>query len=275
MPRQKSNPKLESPLVFGSFRNWLQLLWNSKGIDWEYLPRILVVLLTTFLTIPLRIYEQIRYGKIIKNTEIHPSPIFIIGHWRTGTTHLHNILCQDKRFGYVTNFQAMAPGFFLMGEKRIKGLLAEVTKRRATTRVIDNIPLLMDGPQEEDFAIANTSPYSILHLYTFPQQATFYFERYVLFNDLPAPIFAKWKQVYLTILRKATIRFGGKRLIIKTPANSGRIKTLLKLFPNAKFIHIYRNPYNVFRSTQETYRRILPNAQLQNVSPEQVDTYIL
>ena len=156
MTTQKSNPKLESPLVFGSFRNWLQLLWNSKGIDWEYLPRILVVLLTTFLTIPLRIYEQIRYGKIIKNTEIHPSPIFIIGHWRTGTTHLHNILCQDKRFGYVTTFQAMAPGFFLMGEKRIKKLLAEVTKKRTTTRIIDNIPLLLDGPQEEDYAIADS-----------------------------------------------------------------------------------------------------------------------
>ena len=252
MTTQKSNPKLESPFVFGSFRNWLQLLSNSKGIDWEYLPRILVVLFTTFLTIPLRIYEQIRYGKIIKNTEIHPSPIFIIGHWRTGTTHLHNILCQDKQFGYVTNFQAMSPGFFLMGDKRIKKLLAGITKKRTTTRIIDNIPLTLDGPQEEDFAIANTSPYSFLHLYTFPQQAPFYFERYVLFNDLSESVFAKWKEIYLTILRKATIRFGGKRLIIKNPANSGRIKTLLKLFPDARFIHIYRNPYNVFRSTQET-----------------------
>ena len=125
-----------------------------------------------------------------------------------------------------------------MGEKRIKRLLAGITKKRTTTRIIDNIPLLMDGPQEEDFAIANTSPYSFLHLYTFPQQAPFYFERYVFFNDLSESVFAKWKEVYLTILRKATIRFGGKRLIIKNPANSGRVKTLLKLFPDGDIIYV-------------------------------------
>jgi len=275
MTTQRGRSKLESPLVFTSLSNWLRLLWNGNGIDWEYLPRVLSVFLSASLTIPFRLYEQIRYGRVIKNTEIHPSPIFILGHWRTGTTHLHNILSQDKRFGHVTTFQAMAPGFCLMGEKRIKKLLGYMMSKRYTTRIIDNIPLSFDAPQEEDYAIANTSPYSFLHLYTFPRQAPFFFERYLMFSNLPESVFAKWKEIYLTILRKATILSGGKRLIIKNPANSGRVRTMLEMFPDAKFIHICRNPYHVFRSTLETHRRVLPTAQLQNVSPEQLDAHIL
>ncbi len=269
------NKKLESPMIFTSFSNWIRLLWISKDIDWEYLPRILVVLFTTFMTIPLRLYENIRYGGIIKNTEIPPSPIFIVGHWRTGTTHLHNILSQDNRFGCVTTFQAMAPGFFLTGENKIKKALAEATSKRYKTRIIDNIPLSLDAPQEEDYAIANVSPYSFLHLYTFPRQAHFFFDRYLMFEDLPDSVFAKWKKIYMTIMRKATIRSGGKRLLIKNPANSGRLRIMLKLFPDAKFIHICRNPYNVFRSTLETHTRVLPAAQLQNISPEVVVSYVL
>jgi len=39
-----------------------------------------------------------------------------------------------------------------------------------------------------------------------------------------------------------------KRLLLKSPVHTARIKLLLKLFPDAQFVYIHRNPYDVFRS---------------------------
>lgn len=272
---QRLAPHVEHPLALGSFRSWLRLLKGSGGIDREFLPRVFFVTLSTFLTSPLRRYESLRYDAAIKSTAIHPSPIFIIGHWRSGTTFLHNLLCQDENFGYVSTFQAMAPGFCLIGERVLKPLLADVVRKVHPTRLIDNIPLSLDAPQEEDFAIANMSPYSFLHLFTFPRQAPFFFGRYALLDGLSGHELAMWKKVYLMVLRKATLKAGGKPLVLKSPAGSGRIRTLLELFPDAKFIHIYRNPYRVFLSTMWAYKTVLPKSQVQKVSPEQIEAYVL
>jgi hypothetical protein len=276
MPKNKRASYTEHPHVFGSFNNWLKLLRNNKDVDRKFLLRALFVCFTTFSTIPLRLYESVRYGRTVKNTAIHPSPIFIIGHWRTGTTHLHNIMCRDKNLGYISMFQVTTPAFCLTGEKIIKRPMAFVQKRRHPTREIDNIPLSVDNPEEEDVAIANMSPYSYLHMYTFPRKAPFFFENYVTFFDnLPESTLAEWKECYLTILRKATITTGGKRLIMKNCANSARIKTLLDLFPDAKFIHICRNPYDTFRSTFHLYKTTTNLCQLQEISFDEIEGWVL
>jgi hypothetical protein len=268
--------QFEHPHIFGSFRNWVRLLWDNRGIDLHYAPRALTVSLMTFATIPLKLYERIRYGAAVENARVHPSPIFIIGHWRTGTTHLHHLLCQDRRFGYISMFEVTAPGFCLVGQKTIKKPLSLVQKKRHPTRDIDNIPLTVDNPEEEDVAIACMSPYSYLHGYTFPRRAQYYFETYVTrFCELPASVIAKWTETYLTILRKATLRTGGKRLVIKNCANSTRIGTLLDIFPDAKFIHIRRNPYSVYRSTLWLHRIVFPRAQLHEIGPAEVEAHLL
>ena len=51
--------------------------------------------------------------------------------------------------------------------------------------------------------------------------------------------------------------------MLKNPANTGRIHALLEMFPNAKFIHIYRDPFVVIPSTLHFYDRILPLTVLQ------------
>jgi hypothetical protein len=276
MAQQKPARIFEHPHVFGSFRNWLRLLWNNRDIDRKFIPRALSVCILTFLTSPLRVYESVRYGRIVRNTAIHPSPIFIVGHWRTGTTHLHNLLCHDKSLGHVSVFQVTAPGFCLVGDTTVKKPLAVFQKKLHPTREIDNIPLSMDNPEEEDVAIYNMSPYSYLHMYTFPRRARYFFERYITFFDnLPESIIAKWTEMYLTVLRKATLKAGGKRLVIKNCADSARIKTLLNLFPDAKFIHIYRNPYHVFRSTLFLYRTVVPRAQLHGINPDEIEAWVV
>jgi hypothetical protein len=216
-----------------------------------------------------------RYDGAIAAVPIHPSPIFIIGHWRTGTTFLHQLLCQDQRFGYVSTFQAMAPGFCLIGRGTLKPLLAWFVERLHPTRLIDSIPLRLDAPQEEDYAVAASSPHSFLHSFTLPRQAGEYFDRYALLGDGPTEVRAAWREAYLAVLRKATFSSGGKRLALKSPVNTGRIPALLELFPKAKFVHVTRNPYDVFLSTVFSYGTILPRSQLQSVNTAEVEANIL
>jgi len=265
----------EHPLALGSFRTWLKLLRYSGGVDREFLVRAIFLTTTTLLTSPLRLYERLRFDRAVRSQVVHPSPIFIVGHWRTGTTHLHNLLCQDRTLGYVSTFQAIAPGFCLTSERTLKPLLSRILGKSHPTRLIDNIPLRMDSPQEEEFAVSNLSPHSWLHLYSFPRHASHFFDRYALFSDLPARSATEWAETYLAFLHKVTLRAGGRRLVLKNPANGGRIKQLLELFPEARFIHMVRNPYDLFPSIMWVYRTVLPRSQVQRIDQAQIEDHVL
>ena len=47
------------------------------------------------------------------------------------------------------------------------------------------------------------------------------------------------------------------------------------MFPNAKFIHIYRNPIEVFVSTQNFYKKMMPHLKLQNITQDEIDRDIV
>ena len=63
----------------------------------------------------------------------------------------------------------------------------------------------------------------------------------------------------------------GKRLLLKDPADTARIPTLLKLFPDAKFIHIRRNPYKVYLSTVKMRNNVLEKLALQEGNKEELE----
>jgi hypothetical protein len=67
----------------------------------------------------------------------------------------------------------------------------------------------------------------------------------------------------------------GKRLLLKNPANTTRIKTLLEIFPDASFIHIYRNPYKVYLSTVKMRKNVLDKLALQDASKEEIEKQVI
>ncbi|MFX1325564.1 MAG: sulfotransferase, partial [Promethearchaeota archaeon] len=100
--------------IFGcSFRDSLKLLLSNGSIPLRSYMRIIFINTVSIVGIPFRIREYMLFNKILKKTKLHSDPIFIIGHWRSGTTHLHNLLCQDPQFGFITMLQASFPKSFL------------------------------------------------------------------------------------------------------------------------------------------------------------------
>jgi hypothetical protein len=243
------------PLAGASLSNLLRLLLQNRfKIDGRYIPRLLYATAISSLMTPLRIKEYIQFDKTIKEIEITHHPLFILGHWRSGTTYLHNILSLDASLGYFSTFHASLPNVFLGNEAFIKSFLASSLPEK---RPMDDVPMGPELPQEDEFALAAISPYSVNHGLCFPRNAEYY-NRFVSMEDIPEKIKDEWKELYQYLIKKETLYRGGRRLVLKNPANTARIQLLLDMFPEAKFIHIYRNPYHVYLSMKKLLQSIVP-----------------
>ena len=252
---------------------WLRLVWRNGGVPRRYWGKLAQVLAVSAAVAPLRLAEALRYSHVAKNVAITAPPVFILGLARTGTTHLHNLLAQDPNLGYLDTYQSAVPTFSLVGGAWLRRLMARQVGERS--RPMDNVRLALDTPQEEEIALANASRLaSWMHLMTFPKQSDELLTKYALMgwggeNALSEREAMRWHHEYLRIVLKATLCAGGRRLVLKSPANLGRVDHLLRLFPHAKFIHIVRNPYVVFESLMRTLRIVMPAYQMDDYDPEQ------
>jgi omega-hydroxy-beta-dihydromenaquinone-9 sulfotransferase len=256
---------LRYQLAFNSFirpGNFVRLARYLPEISPRYWPRAALIGIAGLSALPLRWTEIVFFGRRIVNTRIDHPPIFIIGHWRSGTTHLHNLFSQDPALGWVSMYQAIAPDCSLIGGRWLKRLLAWLLPPR---RPMDNMVWPIDAPQEEEVALGKICAWSFYTQVTFPRHAQEFFEHRVLLEGASARVVSELRACYLRILQIATLHAGGKRLVLKNPVNTARIRLLLTLFPDAKFIHIHRSPYEVFASARNLYHRITELTTLQTL----------
>lgn len=241
--------ELKYHLLSGStFYNVSALLYhNNFRVSTPHLLKLLYVLFATLLLTPFQLFEVWAYQRRIAKTPLVKDPVFIIGHWRSGTTFLHNLLAQDDQFIYPDTYQCFLPGAFLTG----KGFLKAIHKRTLpSVRPMDNVAMNAAFPQEEEFAISSLSCDSYYQCMFFPEQMLGLFDAYAL---MKSPRSKQWREQYLFFLKKVSYAKNGKRLILKNPVNTVRITSLLELFPNARFIYLYRNREHVLRSTYKLY----------------------
>lgn len=261
------------PAVGYSFRILLSLC-RKYHISIRYYPRLLAITLINLINLPFRIYERWRINPVYDGKRITEAPVFILGHWRSGTTHLHNLLCQDERFGYVTTYQSVFPDTLHSRSGRF--LFGYFTKLLIPgTRKGDNVELNPAFPQEEEFALGDKTPVCFYFFWMFPKEIRNFYEHAVRFNGVNPEMKEKWKKDYLLLIKKALKNTGSDQFLSKNPSNTARINILLEMFPDAKFIHIHRNPVEVFLSTRNFYNKMLPHLQLQTITPEETDDHII
>ncbi|NNF20434.1 MAG: sulfotransferase, partial [Saprospiraceae bacterium] len=97
---------------------------------------------------------------------------------------------------------------------------------------------------------------------------------YIRFTG-PKKIKLSWKNTYDQLLRKTAFISGKQKIISKNPVNTGRIQVLLEMYPDAKFIFIYRNPDSVFRSTKKFYQILFEILSFQNYDLKKQEQLIL
>ncbi len=263
-----------SPLIGSSISNYFKVLSLGK-----ILPRVYPNLFLTFLGIlfawPFQVYERIYFRKKIKNFQFDKPPVFIIGHWRSGTTYLHNLLCKDPTFGYITTYQGVFPNN-MKSQWIFKSFMQW---KMPKTRPGDQMELGVDLPQEEEFALANMTHMTFYHFFYMPSTNDMLYEKYVrgLQRDDEEGMRNRrlFKRTYFELLVKAVHNVGREQLVIKNPLNTAKIKLLLEMFPDAKFIHIYRNPVITYLSTKRFFSGLIPTLCLEKYDPKYIHKKIL
>lgn len=220
------------------------LISKKPRTSWRYFPRWVTIIFISGLNSLYGALEKLFFGGRVARTEIVHPPVFILGHWRSGTTMLHNLMSLDPQVTFPNLYQCVNPGHFLLTER----VLAPLTKRfLPKTRPMDNITTGWDEPQEEDIALALDCLISPYLMTAFSDRREVY-ERYFDPRDMTESERTLWKQSFLRLLKKITYRKNSS-IVTKTPAHTFRISTLLEMFPEARFVYIKRDPYAVYQST--------------------------
>jgi omega-hydroxy-beta-dihydromenaquinone-9 sulfotransferase len=269
--KQKNQQTIQHPLFGISTRQWIHLVKKNGGIDKRYLHRALFITTISLCSAPIRALFSMKYRKKINDITIKEPPIFIIGHWRSGTTYLHELLSYDPQFCYTTLWSTLLPeGCLILNP--LKRFLARFLP---SERPMDNIKVDMDGPYEDEAALAVLSPWSFFHCLHFPRNAEEQYIKSIHFQGLSAEEKNQWKATYLRFIKTILFMNPGKRFLSKNPPNTARISTILELFPDAKFIHIYRSPYLVYLSTKKMRLRVLDKLALQEASEQDIEQQVL
>ena len=247
---------------------------NKHGISRQHIIDGLLMFAASAAQTPLALVETSQVAGRLAQVEFVPAPIFIVGHWRSGTTYLHNLMSQDPNFAFPTMLETLRPSKFLPGpldfiSRRL------ILRSLSRTRPMDNVPLTIDLPQEDEIALAALGAPSFFNCLYFPQDLKQAFAANVLFEGLPPDEVRNWERKIRYYLAKLSLRKGGRQLLIKNPAHSARIGRLTKLFPGCRFIHLHRHPYDVFASTLKFYQRMIPVVGLQAWNPSSLNDHVL
>ncbi|MCF8307785.1 MAG: sulfotransferase [Bacteroidales bacterium] len=231
------------------------------------------------LSEPFRLIERRKFKEEVDRIGPEKSPVFIIGHWRSGTTFAHYLLSRDPGFFYQNKFQNFFSDNFLTTEDFFKPVLSRVMDFFSPVKEWrSNISKTMnlDTPSESDTAlISEISEFTYHWAHLFPQSAKFYFDKYLFLEDLSDQELQEWRDTMRSVLNKVYLKNREDRLLIKNPGDTARMKYLLDIYPGAKFIFIHRNPYEVFYSNLKLWTHVLNTVALQTISEEEKKSLVL
>jgi omega-hydroxy-beta-dihydromenaquinone-9 sulfotransferase len=190
----------------------------------------------------------------------HPmsGPIFIVANPRSGTTFLHRLMAMDEdRFASMRLWQTMFPS--VSAQRGLRAIWKFDQKVGAPlTRVVKGVERLVFGGWEgvHDMGFERTEEdESVFYMMNVTASAMLThivpdaFERLGIFDDMPADWRAKVMDNYDTFVRSYLYAGNETRTYLcKNVFSSGRVRSLREQYPDARFIHIVRHPYEAIPS---------------------------
>ena len=184
-------------------------------------------------------------------------PVFIVGLPRSGTTMLFNLLCAHEQAAYVTNVINTLPEAPYAIEWARKKFKWDVVGERFLN---DSIEVAFGSPSE---------PQTLWRRWTGRDTESLYWS-----EQTPADLGSERVALIRNDIRKILYSFGGqnRRFICKYPVLQTELRLVQSLFPDAKFIHILRDPRAAANSLVKLYR--LTQQQLAKIKHPEFDHII-
>ena len=219
-------------------------------------PVGLLMAFSGLLVEPLAWLQTLLVQRRLRRLALPQDPLVVIGHWRSGTTFLHQLLAADPAWATARNSLTVAPQVAVL----LKPLLRPLLRLGMTTvRPIDAVPWSENDPQEDELGIARLSMDTNMAGMAFPRAYPFHFRRSVL--ETTAGFERQWLHfTRLTWLHDGRGRSG---LLIKNSAHSARVDLILRHFPKARFVLLRREPSDSIRSLVQVKQRLADLVGLQ------------
>jgi len=255
-----------------TFSAWWKLLVRNKfkvaPLRWGLVATVTPVTIGNSITAAV---QRFFMDGQVERLKLAEPPLFILGHWRSGTTHLHELLVLDDRHIFPTTYECFSPHHALLTSRIVTTWLKWLLPSK---RPMDNMPAGWDRPQEDEFALCSMglpSPYLMLAFPNNPPQD----QEYIDFQGVSAADTKHWTDGLKWFLKRVSYRDPFKRVVLKSPTHTGRLRVLAEAFPDAKFIHIVRDPYALFPSTVRLWKSLDKYQGLQIPKHTHLDDYVL
>jgi hypothetical protein len=271
-PKSRDEQPVKHPLAWYMPRFWhgmrfstwaRELLRNRLAISPSRVPMTCAISCFTGVNSMLAAAERLVYGAKIDAVELEHSPLFILGHWRAGTTFLHELLIRDPAHTYFTTYQCFTPHHFVLSQRWVLPWAGLFVPER---RPMDNMAAGWDRPMEDEFALQSLGVPTPYLSVMFPNRGEAYPE-YLSLRELSDAARTAWKAELMRFCKRVALS-DPRRIVIKSPAHTARVRTILEMFPDAKFVHLSRDPYALFRSTVALWRSLNAEEGLQTVRDE-------
>lgn len=193
------------------------------------------------------------------------APVFVVAPPRSGTTLLYGMLAADPRFVGPRLYETLMPSVSLLRlaegigalAKRWNGQAAEEGFTRweeARFAESDSIHRVRHRELEEDTLLFDRHLMCPSSLRFFPRGEEL--DALTILDDQPPATRAAVMEAYYRALQRLLHRAPapGRTYLAKNVQSAGRIGSLLERFPDARFIHIVRNPLAVLPSAVRLFR---------------------
>lgn len=226
--------------------------------------------------------QEKKYHRLLGDKPLACDPFFILGHWRSGTTFVHNIFAQDPHFAHTTTYQTCFPHLMMSWQWLFKFFMSVAIPEKRPT---DSMPLSIDQPQEEEFGLLNMCPVTYYNFWIFPQSMREYCDRFLTMKLATEEEKEEFKRQFMKLVKISV--WNSERMhptdtvswqmqyLSKNPPHTGKVKVLTEMFPEARFLHLRRNPYTVFESSRAFFSETIRPLQLNSIPMEEMEQNIL
>lgn len=253
------------------FRRFFSMIFkNGLSLKPRFISRFFYLVWTSALSSIFTIYDKIFYEKKMEKTILTEDPVFIIGHWRSGTTMLYQLLRYSRALSAPTITEVGSPKSIISSGRFLTRFFKNSVRRK---RTIDNVEINLEEPQEDEFAMFRLTSFSPIKNIIFPDNSWEKLKKREEYLPEDKVLKKKWGEELIKFYKRVSYK-SGKRLLIKNPFHSMRILYLKTLFPRAKFIHIHRDPMQVIPSTKRMWQIDGKNNTLRNGFVEPTITQI-
>jgi hypothetical protein len=264
---RKPSPELiHHPLMGVRLSNLFHLLSGQKDLLPHKWPYIYTFAASALIRSPFSMIDRWIVTRKKAVEKIAP-PVFIVGFWRSGTTHLHNLLSQCREFGIITPIGSGLPDELLTLGTWLQWVLR---KGLPEDRGVDNVNVNPESPQEDVIPMANLQPITLFRALYFPNKFREHFNRGVFLEGVSQAEIETWKSRLQYLHGKVALHQGRSLLLIKNPVYMTRIRILRALWPGSRFIHIHRNPYDVYQSNINYYPNLIDTMGFQAYDVDEV-----